>query len=183
VWNCSKCAETIEDTFDACWNCGTSRDGSPDIGFIREGDAVAADAHGPDLLFLERGWLKTVWRFVAAPPREDVPRWLSRCCTVVLLVAASFSLAVLADYALRVEPAVQQAIRDHEAKYPNSDNPNIIVLGSAIYFAMVYAVAIFVAVLTLATWRYHGIWTKMAGFSPLPLTVLIAFIEKIAPGI
>jgi hypothetical protein len=30
VWTCRKCRETVEDTFDACWNCGTSRDGSED---------------------------------------------------------------------------------------------------------------------------------------------------------
>lgn len=28
MWNCQKCKEECEDTFDNCWNCGTGRDGS-----------------------------------------------------------------------------------------------------------------------------------------------------------
>ncbi len=33
MWKCQKCNEEIEDTFDACWNCGTSVDGveNPDF--------------------------------------------------------------------------------------------------------------------------------------------------------
>lgn len=27
MWICSKCRETLEESFDACWKCGTSRDG------------------------------------------------------------------------------------------------------------------------------------------------------------
>ena len=29
MWKCSKCKETIEDSFDSCWNCGTGKDGTP----------------------------------------------------------------------------------------------------------------------------------------------------------
>lgn len=182
MWNCSKCAENIEDAFDVCWNCGTSRDGSPDADFKREVDAT--DASGPDLVFLVRGWLKTAWLFLAAPPREGVPRWLSRCCTVVLLVAGSLFLAVLANYALRVEPATQQAIRDFEAKYPNSDNPGIVFLiPQMTYVLYAMAIALFMVILTSATWRYHGIWTKVIGFSPPLLAGLIWLIDKIALGI
>ena len=27
MWKCSKCKETIEDSFDSCWSCGTGKDG------------------------------------------------------------------------------------------------------------------------------------------------------------
>ena len=27
MWECSKCEEKHEDSFDVCWNCGASRDG------------------------------------------------------------------------------------------------------------------------------------------------------------
>jgi cation transport ATPase len=27
MWRCPKCSEDHEDTFDACWNCGTEKDG------------------------------------------------------------------------------------------------------------------------------------------------------------
>ena len=28
MWKCKNCGEEIEDTFDACWNCGTGKDGT-----------------------------------------------------------------------------------------------------------------------------------------------------------
>lgn len=28
MWKCTKCGETIEDTFDSCWNCGTADNGT-----------------------------------------------------------------------------------------------------------------------------------------------------------
>ena len=27
MWICSKCRETVEDSFDACWKCGTTKEG------------------------------------------------------------------------------------------------------------------------------------------------------------
>lgn len=33
MWRCQKCGEGIEDPFDACWACGTSRDGAEDPRF------------------------------------------------------------------------------------------------------------------------------------------------------
>ena len=33
MWYCAQCGEEIEDTFEACWNCGTGEDGivAPDF--------------------------------------------------------------------------------------------------------------------------------------------------------
>lgn len=39
MWTCSGCGATVEDQFDACWSCGTSRDGVPDPNFVRADDA------------------------------------------------------------------------------------------------------------------------------------------------
>ena len=33
VWECKKCRERVEGSFDVCWNCGTSRDGAEDPSF------------------------------------------------------------------------------------------------------------------------------------------------------
>ena len=33
MWTCAKCREEIEDTFDACWKCGTFKDGTEDPDF------------------------------------------------------------------------------------------------------------------------------------------------------
>lgn len=40
MWTCSKCRQSIEDQFDVCWNCGTSRDGIEDPGFTRAGESM-----------------------------------------------------------------------------------------------------------------------------------------------
>jgi uncharacterized protein YbjQ (UPF0145 family) len=40
VWECKKCRERVEGSFDVCWNCGTSRDGTEDPSFQREEDAA-----------------------------------------------------------------------------------------------------------------------------------------------
>jgi len=179
VWNCRKCAENIEDAFDVCWNCGTSRDGCLDADFKREVEAT--DASGPDLAILVRGLLNTAWCFVAAAPREGVPGWLSRCCTTVLLGACSLYVAVLADYNLRVEPAVQQGIRDFEARYPHSNSPGVIFLLPEIdYLFYAMAIVLFMVIFTLATWRFHGIWTKVIGFSPFLVAGLVRLIGYIA---
>ena len=29
MWNCSHCSERLEDSFDTCWRCGYSREGTP----------------------------------------------------------------------------------------------------------------------------------------------------------
>ena len=47
MWNCVKCGEQLEESFDTCWKCGTSRDGTEDPSFRTELEAepsVSADA-------------------------------------------------------------------------------------------------------------------------------------------
>ena len=41
MWNCLKCHERLEDSFDVCWNCGTAKDGTEDPSF-RRGDGEPA---------------------------------------------------------------------------------------------------------------------------------------------
>jgi hypothetical protein len=48
MWPCLKCREKVADSFDLCWNCGTSRDGTEDPSFRRADsvDPVPAVAEG-----------------------------------------------------------------------------------------------------------------------------------------
>jgi uncharacterized protein YbjQ (UPF0145 family) len=39
MWECKKCRERVENTFDVCWSCGTSREGVEDPLFQRETEA------------------------------------------------------------------------------------------------------------------------------------------------
>ena len=46
MWTCSNCQKSVEDSFEVCWNCGTSKDGVEDPAFVRlakEGDSVPAE--------------------------------------------------------------------------------------------------------------------------------------------
>src|SRR5438552_18214341 len=47
MWQCVKCREKVVESFDVCWKCGTSRDGTEDPTFRAEIDSdpvAAADA-------------------------------------------------------------------------------------------------------------------------------------------
>jgi hypothetical protein len=41
MWQCSKCGESGENSFEVCWNCGTSEDGVEDPTFRKVDDAEA----------------------------------------------------------------------------------------------------------------------------------------------
>jgi hypothetical protein len=35
-WKCQGCGQAVPGSFEVCWNCGTSRDGTPDPNFCKE---------------------------------------------------------------------------------------------------------------------------------------------------
>lgn len=41
MWQCAKCRETVGDSFDVCWNCGTSGEGVEDPNFLKADDGPA----------------------------------------------------------------------------------------------------------------------------------------------
>jgi hypothetical protein len=43
MWQCAKCREDVEDTFQVCWNCGTSSDGVEDPNFHKEEETTPAE--------------------------------------------------------------------------------------------------------------------------------------------
>ena len=43
MWTCSRCGESVEDSFNACWKCGTSSEGVPNPEF----QAVESPAADP----------------------------------------------------------------------------------------------------------------------------------------
>ena len=47
MWECHKCHEKIEDSFAACWNCGTSMDGMEDPAFRRAAGAEPGEGTPP----------------------------------------------------------------------------------------------------------------------------------------
>jgi len=43
MWTCGNCQEVMEDPFDACWNCGCSREGKLALDFLKEDAAASRD--------------------------------------------------------------------------------------------------------------------------------------------
>ncbi len=48
MWRCPKCGEQIDPKFNACWNCGTGRDGTLSADFRAEPDDPVVPDPGPD---------------------------------------------------------------------------------------------------------------------------------------
>ncbi len=46
MWQCTKCGELIDEPFDACWSCGTSKDGVEQPAFHAEVDVVETPTVG-----------------------------------------------------------------------------------------------------------------------------------------
>jgi hypothetical protein len=46
MWRCRKCHEKVDDEFQACWNCGTSDDGTEDPNF-RHADRIRPEELKP----------------------------------------------------------------------------------------------------------------------------------------
>jgi len=40
-WTCPKCGETVDPSFEVCWQCGTTPEGVEDSDFVRADDAEA----------------------------------------------------------------------------------------------------------------------------------------------
>lgn len=48
MWKCAKCGESIDDSFDVCWACGTGSDGVETPGFFDEAAAPGLRQQGQD---------------------------------------------------------------------------------------------------------------------------------------
>jgi hypothetical protein len=42
MWQCVKCREQLDDSFDSCWNCGTSKEGIEDPAFQKADEIATA---------------------------------------------------------------------------------------------------------------------------------------------
>ncbi len=43
MWTCPKCRSKVDESFEVCWQCGTTADGVEDPGFVRADDAGPID--------------------------------------------------------------------------------------------------------------------------------------------
>jgi hypothetical protein len=72
MWSCPKCGSEVEETFDVCWNCGTSRAGVEDPTF------VTADAAPPivdpryDPVALPDSSIRANWITTHGEPEDEL---------------------------------------------------------------------------------------------------------------
>ena len=128
MWQCSNCGESVEDTFDICWNCGASADGTINPEFDPEPDDPAVPDPGPDssskVSQRQMNWLSiskflNVFAFCAgiamgianSYPPVPLPDWrlLATFMTIGLLVFPFMIIAVIRFHAfiksgIEVEP-------------------------------------------------------------------------------
>lgn len=85
MWTCPKCGAKVDPVFDACWKCGTSRDGTEDPNFVSADDAGPIDdIPSPDAPELT-GDETTSEAIAASPATELVP-----CYQAFSLIEAQF---------------------------------------------------------------------------------------------
>jgi hypothetical protein len=86
MWACQKCGETHDDSFETCWNCGTSKAGYEDPTFQKADD--------PQLD--EQSWAER-------PAERDVPTHLVEAILVTLLCCVPFGIVAIV-FAAQVSP-------------------------------------------------------------------------------
>jgi len=140
VWECKKCRESVEDSFEVCWNCGTSKAGVEDPSFRSEVDArvVAEAAEGGDHV-IARGLVEVfrllaviggLWGLVniglaveaslAAQSAAVFAAVIAAVATAVALVAFPLGMAEILRFCLLVEAntrvASQSPAREKEER-------------------------------------------------------------------
>ena len=87
MWECSKCHESIEDGFDICWSCGTSKDGTEDPNFESHREATLDNDYAQSSSYIPDGMI-----LATTPSLEShsVQRYLGVVCGEAIVGANVF---------------------------------------------------------------------------------------------
>jgi hypothetical protein len=103
MWTCPHCSEEIEDSFDACWKCGTCQDGAPAEDF----QPVADDPSVPD-----------------PGPGAETPE----CAPAGAEAASVDDLVTIATYDLPTKAAVERLALEEEGIPTFLDDDNLVAM-------------------------------------------------------
>jgi ABC-type Fe3+ transport system permease subunit len=145
MWICSRCHETVEETFDVCWNCGTAMDGTVAPNFQREADGLSSPPQADAESHARREQdAATKLETAASTNGPWGPRWL---LALVWALWVAFWAALFAScggggiaYLLVRRPAGAASYYGDIAEF-------FYVLGTAIVSAAIIGVAVFILVL------------------------------------
>jgi hypothetical protein len=90
-WRCSACNETVPAGFDACWNCGADRAGTPDPSFV-PAVGLVAQSHCRSCGYLLHGLPSTICPECGTPFDPAEKDTLRDKTPPVSLVAAVFGV-------------------------------------------------------------------------------------------
>ncbi len=126
MWTCQKCGETHDDSFETCWNCGTSQAGVEDPSF-RKADDPQLDEPSWAKRPAESGLADSAPASV--PIRADnVPTHLVEAILVTLLCCVPFGVVAIV-FAAQVGPKL--AAGDYEGAVQASKSAQMWVFISA----------------------------------------------------
>lgn len=118
MWTCPKCSSEVEDTFEVCWNCGTTREGVEDPNFVRADEAAPILDPRYDPIATPDPSIKAHWTTIHGDPSDE----LVVCYQAASLPEAKF----LADQLVENDiPAVSDTIDMQDALGALSGNPHV----------------------------------------------------------
>lgn len=81
MWGCPNCNESVEDDFDICWNCGSTREGTIVANFARESDKQSAGSESVAEPSLEAG---------SGMTRRELAALVCKTLALVMFAQAAF---------------------------------------------------------------------------------------------
>jgi hypothetical protein len=117
MWTCSKCREEVDDDFDVCWSCGTTREGVQNTDFNPDLEGIiGADAYRAQREAVQYEDLVTVATFADAPEAHMArSRLESQGITAFIMDELAGSTLGLfpARSGIRLQVAEKDAVRAH----------------------------------------------------------------------
>ncbi len=115
MWTCPNCQTQVDASFDVCWSCGTSRDGTKDPNFVRADDAPV-DLESPVDLDMPKG------DEPIPQPVAPIEGELVECYWALDLMQAKFLADQLTDQGI---PAMSDTHDLHDALGSMSSVPRV----------------------------------------------------------
>jgi hypothetical protein len=120
MWNCIKCGSTVDDSFEVCWKCGTSRSGVEDPSFVPADETPPIADPIYDEIVPEPA-IKDAWSEIHGDPGDEVVS----CYQAASLPEAKFLADQLVEQGI---PAMCDTLDLQDALGIWSGNPRVYCL-------------------------------------------------------
>ena len=114
MWNCPRCSESVEESFSACWNCGTAEDGTSDPDFRPGAELTDIDAQAAKPIDLSE---------LGGKDSADLPPVKVRFSLRTLLLVSTLVAVVSATVTWHAQPrTVDDFFERAVQRYNNGDS-------------------------------------------------------------